>query len=245
MSDIFSGETAPTGGDTNNQSFVDQLVAAKGDTFRDPEAMAKSLLSSQAHIAKIEAENATYRERQVEQDYGEKLLNELRNQPPASGDTAKPEPTTGGASEVTPQNGPEDIKKLVEEAIANREHTRTRETNIAEVDKIMRERFGDQAGSTLRERAKELNVPVEYLGDIAAQSPTAFLSIIGEQPTVQTNQSVQGKVNTASLNQTNGKRGWSYYKDLMRSDERTYRSRQVQDQMDRDFAEYGPDFWKM
>lgn len=225
------------------QSFVDQLVATKGDNFRDPEAMAKSLLEKENHIKKVEAENAAYRESQTKADFGQELLKELRSQTPASGETVKTETNTGGATEVTPQTGPEDIKKLIEEAITTRESESSKAQNIAQVDKTMTERFGDQAQAELVKRSSELGMSVEKLSEIAGESPTAFLKLIGEAPAVQTNSTVKSAVNTAALSNESGKRDWSFYKELMRTDEKRYRSRAVQDQMEKDLNDMGDSFW--
>lgn len=241
---IFDGQTDQTQTTTDATSWVDKVVGDKGEQFRDPEALAKSLFNSNLHIKTLEEENAKFKERQVQEDFGKQLLEELRRQPPASGEPAATDTTNaGGPTENTTQSGPEDIKKLVEEAIANREHTRTREQNIAETDKVMRERFGDQAQAELTKRAKELGVEVEYLADVAGKSPSAFLRMIGEAPQVQSNSTVDSTVNTATFSQGSGKRNWAYYKDLMKKDNKRYRSREIQDQMERDYAEQGSTFW--
>ena len=245
---IFDGATTPqaTPPATQTESFVEKLVATKGDSFRDPEAMAKSLLNADTHIKKLEAENSVFHEKTIQEDFGSKLLEELRkSQPPVSGDPAATpgENITDGVQAVTPASNPEDIKKLVDEAIANREHTRTKEQNIAETDKVMRQRFGDQAVAEVSKRAQELNVSLEYLADVAAKSPTAFLRMIGEAPMAQTNSTVQNSVNTANLSQNSGKRNWAHYKEMMKSDPKRYRSRAIQDQVEKDLAEQGESFW--
>lgn len=230
--------------ETEGQSWLDKVVADKGETFRDPEALAKSVFNSNMHIKTLEEEMRELKDRQVRDDYSKTLLEELRKQTPASGEPAKTEAITGGAPANTTQSEPEDIKKLVEEAIANREHTRTRDQNIAEADKVMRERFGDQAQAELSKRASELGVEVKYLADIAATSPTAFLRMLGEAPAPQTNSVPKSTVNTTSMAQNHsGKRDWAYYKDLRKTDPKRYRSTTIQTQMEKDYSEQGSAFW--
>lgn len=235
-----------TPSETPSESFVDQLVAAKGDQFRDPEAMAKSLLSADPHIKKLEAENATYREAQQKEAFAESLLEELRKtQTPTSGEVVKPESTGGDEGATTPTN-PEDIKKLVEEAISLKEQESTVAQNVAEADRLMVERFGDQAGSELGKKAEELGVSKEYMLEVAQKSPNAFMRLMGDAPAQQTNSSTEGSVNTSALqvSNSNGKKSWSYYKELMRKDEKTYRSREVQAQLNKDIAEQGDAFFQ-
>lgn len=225
--------------------WLDKVVAEKGEQFRDPEQLAKSVFNANMHIKQLEEENARYKEEQVRSEYSKQLLEELRKQQPASGEPTRLEHTNaGGTPEATPQNGPEDIKKLVDEAIANREHTRTREQNLAKADEEMRKLFGDQAEAELTKRASELGVDKKYLADVAATSPTAFLRMLGEVPKVQANSTPTSSVNTASLMSNNsGKRNWRFYQDLRKSDPKRYRTSQVQMQMEKDYAELGEAFW--
>ena len=230
-----------------NQStgWLDKVVAEKGEQFRDPEQLAKSVFNANMHIRQLEEENAKFKELQLKEQYGKQLLDELRKQQPASGEPAQSELNiAGGTPEATPQNGPEDIKKLVDEAIANREHTRSREQNLAKADEEMRKLFGDQADAELSKRARELGVDKKYLADVAATSPTAFLRMLGEAPKVEPNRNVDSSLNTASLMSNNsGKRNWRYYQDLRKSDPKRYRTSQVQMQMEKDYAELGDSFW--
>ena len=244
---VFDEATTPQPEATAVQpttNWLDKVVADKGETFRDPEALAKSVFNSNLHIKTLEDENRALKERTAQEDYSKTLIEELRKQTPASGEPAKTEAITGGTPEITPQAEPEDIKKLVEEAIANREHTRTRDQNIAEADKVMRERFGDQANAELAKRAKEIGVEVKYLADVAATSPTAFLRMLGEAPQAQSNALPNSAVNTANLAATqSGKRDWAYYNNLMKTDPKRYRTRAIQDQIEKDYADQGSGFW--
>lgn len=244
---IFNAENQGNPADTTNTQtgWLDKVVAEKGEQFRDPEQLAKSVFNAGMHIRQLEEENAKFKEQTVRDEYGKQLLEEMRKQQPASGEPAHSEQNiTGGNSEATLQTGPEDIKKLVEEAIANREHTRSREQNQAEADKVMRERFGDQAEAELRKRASELGVDVKYLAEVAGKSPTAFLRMLGEAPAPQTNRVTDSSVNTASLASNNsGQRNWKHYQDLRKSDPKRYRQSSVQMQMEKDYAEQGDKFW--
>ncbi len=229
---------------SKSESFVDKLVASKGEQFRDPEAMAKSLLSADPHIKKLEAENATYRESTQKEDLAKTLLEELRKtQTPTSGEPVKPEQNAGGKQEITPQADPEDIKKLVEEVVTRKEQESTVAQNVSEADRVMRERFGDQAVTELDKRAGELGVSKEYLMEIAGKSPSAFMRLIGEAPAQQTNSSTSSAVNTSVLKESSGKRDWNYYKELMKKDEKTYRTREVQAQLNKDMDDLGDAFF--
>lgn len=249
MSDIFSQDQGNQGDTQTNEptgSWLEKVVADKGDKFRDPEELAKSVFNANLHIKSIEEELAEARANQAQADYAKTLLEELRKgQQPASGEpTQRTDNNTGGTSGTTTQKEPEDIKKLVEEAIAHREHTRSRDENLKKANDLMVERFGDQAVAEFNKRSQALGLDKDSLMDIAAKSPTAFLSMLGEAPKVETNRQTGSTVNTASFSSSNsGKRDWRYYQDLRKSDPKAYRSPRVQTQMERDYAELGDKFW--
>ncbi len=246
---IFNSEdqNGNQGDEGNNQeSWVERIAADKGEQFRDPENLAKSLFHANLHLKTLEEENSKYKESQTKEEFGKELLEELRkSQQPASGELAKSDNNTGGTNENTTQFKPEDIKKLVEEAVTEREQLRSREGNLNEADKVMRERFGDQAGVELEKRAKELGVDKEYLAEVAGKSPTAFMRMIGEPPAQQTNTTTSSSTNTAALHSgSSGKRNWAYYQNLRKTNPRGYQSAETQKQMEKDYAEMGASFWK-
>lgn len=245
MSDLFSAEPTDPKGEQSSSGWLDKVVAEKGEQFRDPEQLAKSVFNANMHIKQLEEENRKYKESMVKEEYGKQLLDELRKQQPTSGEHSQLEqPITGGKAEATPQYGPEEIKKLVNEAVTLREHERTQAQNHEEVDRILRERYGDNAKAELTKRAAALNLDLAYLAEIGGKSPSALFAILGEKPVAQTNRAADSSVNSMSLNSSNsGKRDWRYYQSLRKENPKHYRTSQVQMQMEKDYAELGEKFW--
>lgn len=222
-------------------SWIDRVAADKGDTFRDPEQLAKSLFHANMHSKTLEDENRELREKAGANSKFEELIAELRKGAPTGGDNTQK--ITSG-EDGNNRADPEDIKKLVEEAVTAREQSRTKEQNIADVRTKLTEAYGTEAEKEVKKRAGELGMSVEQLGKIAEESPTAFLRLIGEGPTRKDNSTVDSSVNTANFTHSNGKRNWNYYKALRRENPKLYRSPQVQRQMEADYAEQGSDYWK-
>jgi len=244
---IFNGdnqaETPANDDAAQTQSWLDKIAADKGDNFRDPEQLAKSLFNANMHIKTLEEENQKSKEAQLKADYAKELMETLRSQQPAAGDTAQSNTNSGGTPEGTPQFGPEDIKKLVDEAVQTRELSQTRDQNIAETSRIMQERFGTEAGRELDTRSKDLGINKSDLEELAAKSPTAFLRLIGEAPAVQTNSTPSNATNTANLTSNSGKRDWAYYSKLRKENPKMYRQSSIQNQMESDYAQLGEKFW--
>jgi len=226
-----------------NQSWLDKIAADKGDKFRDPEELAKSLFNANMHIKNLEEENQKSKDAQLKADYAKELMETLRSQQPATGEPAQTKHNSGGTPEETPQFGPEDIKKLVDEAVSNRELSQTKSQNIAETTRVMQERFGADAGRELDKRSQDLGINKSDLEELAAKSPTAFLRLIGEAPAAQTNTTPNSSTNTAALTSNSGKRDWAYYSKLRKENPKMYRQSSIQNQMESDYAQQGEKFW--
>jgi hypothetical protein len=83
---------------------------------------------------------------------------------------------------------------------------------------------------------------MDRLRDIAAESPSAFFTLIG-QPQKTFSPMVQGSVRTEGVNmQASAERDWSYYQKLRRENRNLYYSPKVQQQMFQDKARLGEKF---
>lgn len=84
------------------------------------------------------------------------------------------------APQVAPQTlNPEEVAKLVEKTLTQREVEVQRKTNLQSVVSTMQQSFGDKAEETFYQRAKELGLSVEAINNLAASSPTAALKLFG------------------------------------------------------------------
>jgi len=110
------------------------------------------------------------------------------------------------------------------------------------VDAELEKSFGTNAKATVQNKAKELGISIERMQEIAAESPNAFFSLIGE-PKKSFNPMVQGSVRTEGVNmQTSAERNWSYYQNLRKSDRHTYYSPKIQQQLMEDKMRMGDKF---
>jgi NACalpha-BTF3-like transcription factor len=240
MSSVFDAPT--TEQEANNsqetpttEDWVSELVKEKGEQWQDPQAIAKGYLHAQNRIKELEA----IAEKAKENDYAKTLLEQLQaTQAPA----ATPEPLeTNETPSSTEQNDhtslrPEDIESLLEEKLSTR-------AKQEKVEKALREKFGDSANKVVHDRAKELNLSIEKMQELANESPDAFLRLVGDPAPKETNKTISSSINTGSgFNSNSGERNHAYYSDLRRKNRKLYDS--MQSQMLQDRMRLGDAFYK-
>lgn len=228
-------------------SFLAKLVEAKGENWRDPEVLAKGKLESDNYIKELERQIAELKEDVTKEDYAEKILQTIREKAAASNtafDSLPNKDNVGTQETGTPQPNlsEEDLKSLVEKTLQERESKATVEQNLATVDAELSEKFGTEAATVVKNKAKELGMSLERLKEIAEESPTAFFALLGEQRKAF-NPVVNGTVKTEGTNFTqNAERDWAYYQKLRKENKSLYYSPKTQQQLMADRLRLGDKF---
>lgn len=227
------------------ESFVQKLVEAKGENWKDPEVLAKGKLEADGYIKTLEDQLAQMREDMKKQDYQAQILEQLQNK--ATESTAVNNEVPNNNGDINTQNTTASVdeatlKSLVEQTLTQREKDNTVQQNLSQVDKELESSFGTEAAATVQKKAQELGMSMDRLRDIAAESPSAFFTLIG-QPQKTFSPMVQGSVRTEGVNmQASTERDWSYYQKLRRENRNLYYSPKVQQQMFQDKARLGEKF---
>lgn len=229
-----------------NEDWVKKVVEQKGDQWSDPQTLAKGYANAQALIEQLKQTNAELTEDLGKKNYTEELLEEIRK--------GKAQPTVGepnGNNNSTEPNGQTDqavsedrLKSLIDQTITQREQENTAARNIKAVEGILSSLFGTEVEKEMTKRASELGMSKERLGALAAESPTAFFRLIGEEAPKVNNPTTNGTVNTnaASFENTSQRRNWQYYQNLRRENPNAYYSPRVQNQMLQDKLQQGDAF---
>ena len=227
-------------------SFVQKLVEAKGDNWKDPEVLAKGKIEADGYIQKLEEQLTNMREDLGKQDYAKDLLEQLQNKAadPINAKNAMPNNDTGGTSEgnTNPNLSEEDLKSLVERTLTERDKDSVVKQNLNLVNNEMEKSYGTDASTKIQNKAKELGLTLERMQEIAAESPTAFFNLIGE-PKKDFRPMVEGSVRTEGVNmQASNERDWSYYQNLRRDNRSLYYSPKIQRQLMEDKSRLGGKF---
>lgn len=200
----------------------------EGKKYASTDAAARALVEKDNFIARLQAENAEMRKTIPSQDRSQEILDRLEalRTPTA----IEPEPQV--IERVVEHTGitTEDVEKLLEAREANRRKI----ANVEAVKAKMLETYGPNYGDTLKNVAGQMGVTPEYLENVAATSPQAFLRLVG------TNREAPGFTPPDSSRpqdyqpSAGGAKKLSYYKELQKKDKAAYFSPAVQNQMYKD-----------
>lgn len=229
------------------ESYVKKLVEARGENWQDPEVIAKGKIEADNHIKELERQLEELRGDLSKNEYAKQLLETLQGkaEAPTSSNTAgtQQQQNKGSAADQNTTGEAGDLESLVEETIRKREQQQTAQQNLTQVQETLTQAFGTEANKVVQERAKELGMSLERLQEIATESPSAFMRLIGEAPAVENNPAPSSSVNTtAAFNQSN-ERNWSYYQNLRRTNSKQYYSPKVQNQLVQDRQRLGDRFY--
>jgi len=239
-------KTPEAGATPETTSYIEQLVKDRGETWNDPEVIAKGKIEADTHIVSLETQLAELRQDLAKQDYAAKLLETLGNKDPAPAQetpqAASPNNSGTNSDDTSQPISEDDLKTLVEDALTKREKDATVSQNIASVDKSLADKYGAEANNIVKQKAAELGLPLTRMQELAAESPTAFMALIGEAQTTKVDMT-SGSIRTEAAGaQTTGQRDWKYYQDLRRKDRSLYYNPKTQQQMAEDRQKLGSRF---
>ena len=226
----------------NQEDWLTKVVEAKGESFKDVQVLAKSKLESDKYISELERQLKEIREEVGKQDYASKLLAELQSGRQNTNASSVPNTGEPKPSDTKPELSEDVITRLVEQTLTKREQENTSTQNTKIVQEQLVQKYGTEAKARVEAKAKELGMSMERLSSLAAESPTAFMTLIGE-PKPEFKPLVSGTVNTASAQYSApADRDWSYYQNLRRTNKTLYFDPKTQQQMFQDKMRLGDRF---
>lgn len=218
----------------NELKFED--LVGEGKKFRDQDAVAKKIVHSDAHIARVEKEAQEMRET-IARLQGQVTANDrlasiedlLRKGEPGS-----PAPVIN-QDNVTP--APTLDETVINRMLDQRDANKRKADNVRAVKQKLASAFGQSFPDKVRTAADALGVGVNFLSSVAEENPQAFYRLIGMEdaprvsPDIVPPRSAIG-IPQAVSQQQSGKKDWAYYQKLKASDPKTYHSVQTQWEID-------------
>jgi hypothetical protein len=251
MSDIFSsatteGTTTDTQQTQTKESFVDHLVG-DGKKFKDIEALAKGKLEADRHIGEITKTLDELRAELAKQDYAKNLLEQMSKGSETGAEQPPPVTTSSSNTENTTQSA-SDFEALVEKVITAKEKSKTASQNISVVGEEMQRQYGDKTADVLKAKSLELNMSLDRLKEIAAESPTAFFQLIGvkkmgEKTSTSTGVTTQSTIRSENFNSYSQDRTFEYYQKMRKENRSLYYSPKIQNTMLQDRERLGDRFY--
>jgi len=236
--EIFEGQT-PVDSEVkevttedNQLSFVDQLVG-EGKKFKDVEALARGKAESDRLIAELQT-------KQAEQDHAKSLLDKLQEKATVAPVTPEPKQESPEGKENTTLK-PEDVTSLLEDALAKRDQETIVKNNLKIVQEALVSAHGTEAQAVVLSKAKELNVPAEFLDDMASKSPEAFLTLMGTPPSKPSPSLVQTNTNTSSV--VPSQKDARYYHKMLTENPKMWKSVAIQNEMRQEKQRQGDSFF--
>lgn len=224
------------------EDWLAKIVKVKGEAFKDPQVLAKSKLESDNYIKQLESQLTDLRTELSKEEAAKKLLAELQSRRQDPNANSVPKHGETNPSDTKPVLSEDVIQRLVEETLSKRESTQTAQQNARMVQDQLTQKYGTEAKAHVEKKAQELGMTLERLSALAAEAPTAFMTLIGE-PKPEFKPLVSGTVNTAAGNYSNPtERDWNYYQNLRRTNKTLYFSPKTQQQMMQDKLRLGDRF---
>lgn len=159
-----------------------QELIGEGKKYADVPAAARSIIEGQLHISRLESENAQMREDLSRRASIEEAIARL--QKPTEPQSSQPNAgkTVDGGDDLSSRNiKPEDVTKLVNTAIAQRESERTAQSNVELVRETLAKEWGNDFTSKLETRAKELGLSKDQVTELAKVQPKVLLAAVFPQ----------------------------------------------------------------
>ncbi len=230
-------------GQNQKTSYLDVLVQKRGENFKDPELMAKTILNGDEHIFDLENQIKESKEELSKESYSKMLLDRIEK-----GSYQGNEPNGNGVNtEDTTQYTNEDLSRLIDDTLAKRQTEAEAKANLAKADQELVKTFGSEqdAEQALNKRAEELSLPRDSLVEMASKSPEAFAALMGTPAKGNSNSGVEkASINTeAFMNSNSSERNAAYYSKLRKDNPALFRSPKIQMQREQDAARLGADFW--
>lgn len=234
MADIFSNKTIEENDNENKSEAQITFEALVGEEqkYKTPDDLAKAYGHADAHISKLEREMAEMRaENKVLKDLAEtpKKKQEddnLRSQEPDPADDP-----SANRNKVVDENV--DLNSLIREELDKADKERSFSGNVNAVAEKLEKFYGSASAAqrAVAEKAKELNVGVDWLMDIAGKSPSAFYNTVGIDQRSFSTPSAGGDVNTQSFGRDANRKNFAYYENIRKTDPKLYYSAGLRKEM--------------
>lgn len=242
--------------DQNSNQDIDHFAefTKPGGKFYDPDPevakrkIGKAKYDSDLYIRTLEqqkdelrADNLKYREQVVTKANLEELIDQLEAKQKLSAQTLN----APDASIQKPQFDPKDIEGLVTKSIQAHEMTKTQEQNFNLVKSKLRERFGENYQTILKQHIDNLGLTEDYVNDMARKFPNALLKTLSVDAPAG-NKTFQAPprsdMRIDNFSPQVQKRTWSYYQNLKKQDYKAYQDPKTQVQMHHDAVALGEEF---
>jgi hypothetical protein len=208
------------------------------------EEVLKAKVEADLHIKNLEREKAEMYEMYKAQHEEllakakfEEYIDQMRK-PPETPVALPP------ANSDTKPFDPNEIKELLRGELSLYETQKREQENFGKVQSKLRERFGDNYASVLKDQQINLGLSAEDVNSLAKKSPEAFFKMLGLNETQHMDYQTPPRNSQRNDNfaPKTVRRDWAYYQNLKKTNPMLYLDPKISAQMERDAQELGSAF---
>lgn len=153
---------------------------------------------------------------------------------------------TPAKEEESPKYNPKEIESLIENKIRQTKIIEQETKNFQTVETKLRERYGDNYKSVLREQQNSLGLSSDDINNLAKKSPEAFFRMTGLDTVKNESFETPPRNNQRNNNfapRGEVKRNYAYYQELKKADPKIYFDSKISVQMHNDALAMGDRFY--
>lgn len=224
-----------------NEPVVPTLdtFVGEGKKYSDNNAVAKALVEKDLFIARLQ-EEARKKEDDLRTALNTQAFEDRMKALEAAQLTERTEPPV---REVTPPASTPIDEAAIQRVMDAREKANARTRNLMNVKDKLTEVYGDEFPNRVKARALELNISLNQLNEMAAETPVAFYALIGldAQRTPEHVAPPATQRNSAAFVPSTGKKDNAYYQNLRKTNPSEYWTPRVQMEEYNELKRVGPE----
>lgn len=228
-----------------NKNYFEELVG-EGKKFKTNADLARAKMESDVYIKTMETKMDQLREdhmKVLEESKAQTKLQELIDRLENRSDSQNQQNTPAIPADNRSFN-PDELDSIISNKLTQVELQRKEKANFDQVQNKLKDVFGDNSASVLRDRMNTLGLTSEDVNALAKRSPNAFYNTFGLNPSQS--DSFQSPIASSRRSDPFAPkapaRTWAYYEEMRKANPTAYFDPKTNVQMQKDIIEYGDAF---
>jgi hypothetical protein len=229
----------------DNKNYLEELVG-ENKKFKTAEDLAKGKFASDHYVKILEARLDGAREemsKMREQTVAGSRLQDLIDRIDSMKQDPSRETPKQSNEEKVPAFTPDDVDKRIQAY----EQSKQEKNNFDSVMQKVKEVYGREYVSILKEQSEQLGLSDEEVNKMARSTPKLFMKTFElDKPQSETFQAPprSDRRSDTFAPRAPQKRNWAYYEELRKQNPMAWMDKKIAYQMDRDAQEQGPSFYQ-
>lgn len=248
MTDLFNAGTNDTQGNQNQDPVGEanpfEHLVGDGKKYKSKEDLAIAALHKDAHITRIEQENADFRKRLEESMTVKSILDKLdADRISSNPDQQDPEERTDQVVNAHKQQASDNVYDVARKVYIEEQQKAAAQRNQDTVVNELRKVWGNDLVSRLEARTAELGLSKEKVNELAATAPKALLTMMIPAKQSVGDASPPRSSYVPQADHQSGVRNKAYYDRLKKANPDLYKSEKLIKQRHDDAIKLGPAYF--